>query len=95
MQEVTNSGNYTGKRNDTALFVLLWYRVGKTGKKIKRLCKNETSCSGGSRIFRSGISMQDLAGYVETSASYILEKGKYQFLSEIHPVRQFLQEKSR
>ena len=35
------------KRNDTALFVLFWYRVGKTGKRIKRLCKNETSCSGG------------------------------------------------
>ena len=28
------------KRNDTALFVLLWYRVGKTGKRIKRIPKS-------------------------------------------------------
>lgn len=57
----------------------------KTGKRIKRLCKNETSCSGEKQNISIRISMQDLAGYVETSASYILEKENISFYRKFIP----------
>ena len=45
--EVTNSGNYAGKETIQLYLSCSGTESEKTGKRIKRLCKNETSCSGG------------------------------------------------
>ena len=77
--EVTNSGNYAGKETIQLYLSCSGTESEKPEKELKGFAKTRLLAPGEKQNISIRISMQDLAGYVETSASYILEKGKYQF----------------
>ncbi|WP_368272808.1 glycoside hydrolase family 3 C-terminal domain-containing protein [Fusicatenibacter saccharivorans] len=77
--EVTNSGNYAGKETIQLYLSCSGTESEKPEKELKGFAKTRLLAPGEKQNISIRISMQDLAGYVETSASYILEKGKYKF----------------
>lgn len=77
--EVTNTGNYAGKETIQLYVSGTDTKSEKPEKELKGFAKTRLLAPGEMQEISIRIARKDLAGYVEASASYVLEKGNYQF----------------
>lgn len=93
--EVTNSGNYAGKETIQLYLSCSGTESEKPEKELKGFAKTRLLAPGEKQNISIRISMQDLADMLRHLHHISWKRENISFLSEIHPVRQFLQEKSR